>query len=50
MRYTQLTEYERYQIEAFLTAGFTQKAIARELRRSPGTISRELGRYGLAWL
>ncbi len=31
MRYTQLTEYERYQIEAFLTAGFTQKAIAKEL-------------------
>ena len=28
MNYTQLTEYERYQIEAFLTAGFTQKAIA----------------------
>ncbi len=44
MNYTQLTEYERYQIEAFLKAGFTQKAIARELRRSPGTISRELGR------
>ncbi len=50
MNYTQLTEYERYQIEAFLKAGFTQKAIARELRRSPGTISRELGRNGLAWL
>jgi len=44
MSYTQLTEVERYQIEAFLKAGFTQKSIAEELGRDPGTISRELGR------
>ena len=44
MSYTQLTEVERYQIQSFLKAGYTQKAIAQELRRNPGTISREPGR------
>jgi IS30 family transposase len=41
---TQLTEVERYQIQSFLKAGYTQKAIAEKLGRDPGTISRELGR------
>jgi IS30 family transposase len=44
MNYTQMTEIERYQIKAYLTAGYTQKAIAYELNRTPSTISRELKR------
>lgn len=44
MSYTQLTEVERYQIQAFLKAGYSQKAIADELNRHPSTIGRELSR------
>ena len=44
MNYTQVTEIERYQIKAYLTAGYTQQAIANELNRTPSTISRELKR------
>jgi len=44
MNYTQVTEIERYQVKAYLTAGYTQKAIANELNRTPSTISRELKR------
>ena len=44
MSYKQLTEMERHQIRSFLKAGYTQKAIAQELGRNPGTISRELRR------
>ena len=44
MNYTQMTEIERYQIKAYLTAGYTQKAIGYELNRTPSTISRELKR------
>lgn len=44
MSYTQLTEIERYQIKAFLKAGYSQKAIADELNRHPSTIGRELAR------
>lgn len=44
MIYHHVTEVERYQIAAYLTAGWTQKAIARKLARSPSTISRELRR------
>ena len=44
MSYTQLTEVERYQIQAFLKAGYNQNMIAKELNRSPSTISRELRR------
>jgi len=44
MNYTQMTEIERYQIKAYLTAGYTQKAIANALNRTPSTISRELKR------
>ena len=42
MNYTQVTEIERYQIKAYLTAGYPQKAIVNELNRTPSTISREL--------
>ncbi len=44
MSYNQLTENERYQIDAFIKAGFTQKEIADQLERSSSTISRELKR------
>lgn len=44
MRYTHLTQDERYQIAALLKAGASQKDIALELDRSPGSISRELER------
>jgi len=44
MSYTQLTEVERYQIQAFLKADYSQKAIADELNRHPSTIGRELSR------
>ncbi len=44
MSCSQLTENERYQIDAFIKAGFTQKEIADQLGRSPSTISRELKR------
>jgi len=42
--YQQLTQDQRYQIHAFLKAGFSQASIARELRVDPSTISRELKR------
>lgn len=44
MSYSQLTENERYQIDALKKVGFTQKEIADQLGRSPSTISRELKR------
>lgn len=44
MKYSQLTEGERYQIYGLLKEGFTQKAIAKNLDRHPSTISRELKR------
>jgi IS30 family transposase len=44
MKYTQLTEGERYQIYGLLKEGFSQKAIAHNLERHPSTISRELKR------
>jgi IS30 family transposase len=43
MSYRQLTLDERYQIEA-MRGHFSQAQIARKLRRSPSTISRELRR------
>jgi IS30 family transposase len=39
--YTQLTQAERYQIEALHGAGQSQTAIAAQLNRSQSTISRE---------
>ena len=42
--YRQLTQEERYQISALKQLGYTQRQIAREVGRSPSTISRELRR------
>jgi IS30 family transposase len=39
-----LTLEERYQIYAFLKAGYSIDAIAQKLERAPSTISRELKR------
>lgn len=44
MSYNQLTEGERYQIQSYLKAGYTQKEIAEALGRNPSTICRELSR------
>ena len=44
MSYNQLTENERYQIYILRKTGHTQQQIARQLERSPATISRELRR------
>lgn len=44
MRYTQLTQEERYQIYALKKAGHNQADIAEVIGRNPGTISRELRR------
>jgi len=45
MAYNQLTDKERYQIEALKREGFNQSEIARSLnRRHPSTINRELAR------
>jgi IS30 family transposase len=44
MAYQQLTQEQRYQIHAFLKAGFSQSRIALELGVVPCTISRELHR------
>lgn len=44
MSYTHLTEVERYQIRAMLTAQYTLRAIAEVLGRCPSTISREIKR------
>lgn len=43
-QYTQLTEYERYQIYALMKAEHTQDEIAANLGRSKATLSRELRR------
>jgi len=42
--YTQLTREQRYQIYAFLKAGFSQSAIANEIGVDKSTVSRELNR------
>ncbi len=44
MRYTQLTQEERYQIAALLKAEHDQTEIAMILRRHKSTISREIRR------
>jgi IS30 family transposase len=43
-QYTQLTQEQRYQIYAFLKAGFLQKDIACEIGVHKSTVSRELSR------
>ena len=42
MAHQQLTDRERYQIEALNAEGYTQTGIARILKLSPSTIHREL--------
>ena len=42
--YAQLTQEQRYQIHAFMKAGFTQSAIGHDMRVHKSTISRELKR------
>ena len=44
MTYKQLTDEQRYQIEALKREGFTQAVIAQSIGTSPSTISRELRR------
>ncbi|MFC6203745.1 transposase [Psychrobacter urativorans] len=44
MNYTHLSLWERYQIYALIGAKHSINFIARELNRSPSTISRELRR------
>ena len=46
MPYTHLTPMERGQLQAFVSQGLSQRAIARQLGRSPSTVSRELARNG----
>lgn len=42
MAYTQLTQEQRYQIYAFIKAGFNQSQIAAELDVHKSTVSREV--------
>jgi IS30 family transposase len=42
MTYTQLSQTERYQISALLTAGHSKKAISDQLKRHRSTIQREI--------
>ena len=44
MNYNQLTDPQRYQIESYLKANFSQTRIAQELGVNKSTISRELKR------
>ena len=44
MHYKHLTQFERYQISAFLRSGKSLSFIAKELDRNKGTISREISR------
>ena len=47
MTYTQITPHERYTLSTLRQLGYTGRAIARILDRSPSTISREVRRN--AW-
>lgn len=44
MKYSQLTQEQRYQIYALIKVGFKQKQIAAEISVHPSTVSRELRR------
>jgi transposase, IS30 family len=44
MQYRQITSGERYAIAALRRRGLSLRAIARDLRRAPSTIAREVGR------
>ncbi|MGE7022581.1 IS30 family transposase [Solibacillus cecembensis] len=45
MSYTHLTISERAKIETYLELGYSKRKIAKQLKRSPSTISRELNRH-----
>jgi transposase, IS30 family len=49
IKYSQLTQQERYLITGYRRKGFSQARIARLLGRSPSTISRELARNRKAY-
>jgi|APSaa5957512493_1039668.scaffolds.fasta_scaffold16303_1 transposase, IS30 family len=49
MDYKRLTREERYQISALLKSGIGVRAIARNLGRSPSTISREINKKKSNW-
>jgi IS30 family transposase len=49
MTYQQLTLDERYRIQTLHQQRFTQGAIAREIKRHPSTVSRELRRNKGPW-
>ena len=44
MKYTQLTEYERYQISSLLQIKISINEIARQINRNKATVSREIHR------
>jgi IS30 family transposase len=46
MSHRQITHEERYSIAHYLRQGYSQKEMAKLLKRHPSTISRELGRNG----
>ena len=46
MNYVQLSAEEREQISCGVARGWSERAIARSLHRSPSTISREMARHG----
>lgn len=46
MTYRQITSGERYMLAALRTQGYSASRIARELKRHPSTISREIRRNG----
>ena len=44
MSHQQITQDERYSIHHYIRQGYSQKEMAKRLKRSPSTISREIGR------
>lgn len=45
MSYTHLTISERLKIETYLELGYSVREIAKRMKRSPSTISREIRRH-----
>jgi IS30 family transposase len=48
MSYAHLSQDERYQIQHLRRGGFSVRYIAKQIERSPSTVSRELFRNGQA--
>jgi IS30 family transposase len=48
MSYAHLSQDERYQIQHLRRGGFSVREIAKQIERSPSTVSRELFRNGQA--